>query len=174
MATIKVTRDGGLKGIGFLLAGFLSRARKTPKVMSLAATGLATAHQFGYVSKPVQPAEVMQRTLAAKFFRGAGQRPPSKATLERGLKVEARPVTATKPMAIAVAEVLAAIVLGRGAQESPELVMRADVDRQFRIGGDPAWPPAKPFGSYRAAKPPLGGVGGTIHDLWRRAAFRAA
>jgi len=48
-------------------------------------------------------------------------------------------------------------------------VMQKGVASQFDRGGDPQWPESKPFGNRQPSRPPLGGSGGTIGQIWANA-----
>ncbi len=163
--TVKAT---GLKAIGLQFAGYLFRARRMPKRMAIEARGMITqAHHKGFVSRPRRHSDrFIQGVLKKQFFAGTGQKPPRLATIRRGLRNPPRPVSATKPMAKAVTEVLVAQFFG-AKDESPEQVIRADIARQFRVGGDPKWEVSRDFGSLRAKRPTLGGAGGRVHEGWR-------
>lgn len=172
MATI-TAKATGLRGIGIRLARFVRVAQNLPSRMNLTVGGLAAAHHRGYVSRPKRGARRMQRAIAAKFFRGPGQRPPSLAKLRSGLRTPARPINATVPMQKALTAVMVAQLFGKKG-ESREQVMRADVQRQQRVGGDPAWTASKVFGSSQPARPTLGGPSSTIGRLWGRARYSEA
>ncbi len=167
--TVKAT---GLRAIGLQFAGYLFRARRMPRRMTVETDdGLAAAHQQGYISRPRRrSARFIQGVLAGRYFTGAGQAPPRLSTIRRGFRSPARPINATDRMAKDVTDVLVAKFFG-GKEESPEQVIRANIDLQFGVGGDPKWERSENFGSLRARRPTLGGRSGRIAAAWRRGRY---